>query len=153
MSRIKVCAPLFVAAILTLSSAASATPRVIKMKGSDTMKYSVEKIEAKAGEELTVSLTATGTMAKTDMAHNFVLLAAGTDVSAFVPYAAVARTNSYIPKQPALQQAILAQTALAGAGETVEVTFKAPTTPGSYVYLCTFPGHYNGGMKGTLIVK
>jgi plastocyanin len=39
-----------------------------------------------------------------------------------------------------------------GAGETSEVTFKAPATPGSYTYLCSFPGHYAMGMKGTLTV-
>ena len=36
---------------------------------------------------------------------------------------------------------------------TVEVTFDAPTEPGEYVYLCSFPGHYAAGMKGLLVVK
>jgi azurin len=140
-------------ALLLTAAAAHAAPRVIAMKGTDNLKFSVETIAAKPGEELTVSLSVTSAMGKTEMAHNFVLLAAGTDVNKFTMYAASARTNAYIPKQPALQAAILAQTALAGNGETVSVTFKAPTTPGTYVYLCTFPGHYNGGMKGTLVVK
>ena len=38
-------------------------------------------------------------------------------------------------------------------GESVEVTFTAPDTPGDRPYICTFPGHYVGGMKGTLIVE
>ena len=29
----------------------------------------------------------------------------------------------------------------------------APTAPGDYVYLCTFPAHYQVGMHGTLTVK
>jgi plastocyanin len=42
---------------------------------------------------------------------------------------------------------------MAGPGETVQVTFTAPSKPGKYPYLCTFSGHYQAGMKGVLIVK
>ena len=42
---------------------------------------------------------------------------------------------------------------LAGAGETVEVTFKVPAAAGEYPYICSFPGHFQAGMKGTLAVK
>lgn len=49
---------------------------------------------------------------------------------------------------------MLASTPLAGAGETVEVTFRAPSTaPGTYTFLCSFPGHFAAGMRGTLVVK
>jgi azurin len=139
-----------VAAALT-SAAASAAPRVVQLKGGDDMKYSVNKIQATPGEELKVVLTVTSAMAKDAMAHNFVLLDPSTDINTFVTRAAVARKTAFIPA--AMQDKILAHSPLAGNGETVEVTFKAPTTPGTYVYLCTFPGHYAGGMQGQLIVK
>jgi azurin len=42
---------------------------------------------------------------------------------------------------------------LVGPSETVDVTFKAPTAPGQYTYLCGFPGHFVAGMKGVLTVK
>jgi azurin len=48
---------------------------------------------------------------------------------------------------------IIAHTGLAGAGETQDVTFKAPMKPGTYTYMCTFPGHFAVGMKGELVVK
>ena len=38
-------------------------------------------------------------------------------------------------------------------GETAEVTFKVPAAPGSYTFLCSFPGHFVAGMKGLLVVK
>ena len=57
----------------------------------------------------------------------------------------------YIPA--AKKASILANTKLAGGGETVEVTFTAPTEPGEYTYICSFPGHVSGGMKGTLTVR
>jgi azurin len=61
-----------------------------------------------------------------------------------------AQATAYIP--PALKGEVLASTALAGPGETVEVTFKAPAVPGKYEYICSFPGHYAAGMKGVLVV-
>ena len=48
---------------------------------------------------------------------------------------------------------MLANTALAGAGESVEITFKAPAKPGTYTFVCSFPGHFALGMRGTLTVK
>ncbi|MEP7011668.1 MAG: plastocyanin/azurin family copper-binding protein [Acidobacteriota bacterium] len=142
-----------VGAMLALAAApALAAPRVIKLTGTDAMKYNVAQINAKPGEELTIQLSGVSTQDKVVMAHNFVLVAQGTDVNAFVVAASVARPT-HIPKQEKWKKAILASTGLAGGGETVTVTFKAPTTPGAYTYVCTFPGHYNGGMKGVLTVK
>ena len=48
---------------------------------------------------------------------------------------------------------MLAATRLIGNGETAEVTFTVPKKPGVYTFICTFPGHFAGGMKGTLTVK
>lgn len=141
-----------VAVVALQAAPVQAAPRVIKMTGNDAMKFSVAQITAKAGEELTVQLTALGTQDKAVMAHNFVLLAQGTDVNGFVVAASISRPL-HIPKQDKWKKAILAQTGLAGGGQTVSVTFKAPTAPGTYTYVCSFPGHYNGGMKGVLTVK
>jgi azurin len=139
------------AVLTTLATAATAAPRVIQLKGGDDMKYSLNKIQAAPGEELKIVLTVSSAMAKDAMAHNFVLIDPATDVNTFVTKAAVARKTEFIPAS--LQDKILAHTPMAGNGETVEVTFKAPATPGTYPYLCTFPGHYAGGMQGQLIVK
>lgn len=47
--------------------------------------------------------------------------------------------------------AILAHTRLIEGGQSNTVTFPAP--PRTYTYLCTFPEHYAGGEKGTLVIK
>lgn len=138
-------------AALALAVPALAAPRVITIVGTDDMRYSVTKIEAKPGEELKIVLESKSAMPKDSMAHNFLLLDPSLDVNAFISAAAVARNSGYIPKKFAAK--LLAQTGLAGGGEKVEVTFKAPTTPGTYRYVCSFPGHYAAGMKGELIVK
>ena len=129
----------------------AAAGRTIEITGADTMKYSVTSIQAKPGETLHIVLKNVGTVPKIAMAHNFVALKAGTDAAAFSTAAVSARDTEYIPA--AMKASILASTKLAGPGETVEVTFKVPTKPGTYTYMCTFPGHFAAGMKGEITVK
>lgn len=133
------------------AQAATGAVRTIDIVGTDDMKYSVTTITAKRGEQLRVRLTTKGTMPKIAMAHNFVLLKAGASQVKFVNAGATSRATDFIP--PDMKDQVLAQTALAGAGETVEVTFKVPATAGKYPFLCTFPGHFQAGMRGTLVVK
>ncbi|MCM2268580.1 MAG: plastocyanin/azurin family copper-binding protein [Thermoanaerobaculia bacterium] len=136
---------------LLLATAATAAPRVVKLKGTDNMQFDVKRLEAKAGEQLEVQLTTVSSMPKTEMAHNFILLAKNTPVDAFVMEAAMARATDYIPAGK--KSFVLASTAMAGGGETVKVTFNVPTEPGEYTFICSFPGHYMAGMKGVLVVK
>lgn len=133
------------------SVAPASAARAIKIQGDDKMQFSITKIEAKPGEQLEVSVSAKGSMSKAEMAHNFVLLAKGANVDAFVMAAAMARKTEHIPA--AKKADILAHTGLAGNGETVSVTFAAPTEPGEYTFICSFPGHFAAGMRGVLIVK
>jgi azurin len=125
--------------------------RTIEITGSDTMKYSVTEITAKPGEKLHIVLKALGSMPKIAMAHNFVLLKAGVNPQDVANAAFNARATDFVPAE--MKDKIIANTKLAGGGETVEVSFTAPTKPGNYDYLCTFPGHFSQGMKGTLTVK
>jgi len=127
------------------------TGRLVELTGNDLMKYSVTAIAAKPGELLHIRLKNLGTLPKVAMAHNFVLLAKGTDAAAFTNASATAAATGYIA--PAMKTSVLASTPMAGPGETVEVTFKAPAAPGEYTFLCSFPGHFLSGMKGALTVK
>lgn len=137
--------------LLATVAPAAAAPREVKLTAGDQMQYSIKQIEAKPGEELKITLTVTSSMPKTEMSHNWILLAKAANPDAFVMAAAMARATDYIPA--AKKDQILAHTGLAGNGETVEVTFKVPSEPGNYNYLCSFPGHYAAGMKGVLVVK
>lgn len=125
--------------------------RTVELTAGDTMKYDVTSIQAKPGERLHVVLRSTGTAPKVAMAHNFVLLKEGASPVEFNNAAMTARDTDFIP--PSMRDQIIAHTDLAGPGETVDVSFTAPTKPGTYTYLCSFPGHYQVGMKGELIVK
>jgi azurin len=135
----------------TKPGATKSSVRTVELAGSDDMKYSVTSIPAKPGETLRIRLTSKGTLPKIAMAHNVVVLKLGAKQMEFANAAAMARATDFIP--PDMKDQVLAATTLAGPGETVEVTFKVPTAPGSYPYICTFPGHFAAGMKGTLVVK
>lgn len=134
---------------------ASFTPgdevKKIYMEGLDNMKFTVEKIEASPGQMIEVTLKTISKMNKEVMAHNFVLLKKDTDVMAFANASLRHKDNGYI--DPNMEGEILAQTGMLGDGEVDTITFKAPSEPGEYEYICTFPGHYHAGMKGVLIVK
>ena len=141
------------AVVLTLGAAAAVqaqAPRVVAITATDAMKYSVTAITAKPGEKLTVKLTGQGAIPKVAMAHNFVLLAPGTDPAGFANEGAMHRGSDFIP--PGLAGKVIAKTTMAGAGESASVTFTVPG-PGTYPFLCTFPGHTMAGMQGTLVVK
>lgn len=130
--------------------AAAKGVRTVEIVGTDDMKYSVANIAAKPGEQIRIRLTSKGAMPKIAMAHNFVLLAKGADTLKFVNASAMARATDFVP--PEMKAQVIAHTTLAGAGETVEVTFKVPAA-GTYTFLCSFPGHFQAGMRGTLTVK
>ena len=136
-------------------AAASATtaPAVafFEFTANDTMKYNLTRIEVKAGQEVKITLTNTGSMPKAAMAHNWVLLKKGTDGKAFTDTAVTAQATEYIPA--ALAGQIIVHTKLLGAKQSDEITFKAPAEPGEYPFVCTFPAHFLSGMQGVMVVK
>lgn len=114
----------------------------------DNMMYAEETITVTAGAEVTLIMENTATAPA--MIHNIVVLTTNSDEDANrVGMAAIAAMETdYIPED----DAILAYTPMANPGETVEVTFTAPSEPGNYRFICTYPGHF-GTMQGVLIVQ
>jgi azurin len=132
------------------AAAPEAPGRAVEITANDAMKFSVTEIKASPGERLTVTLVNKGTTPKFSMGHNWVLLAAGTDSQAFVVAAAEAVTTDYVPAGAKAQ--VVAATKLLGPNERDAVTFTAPSAPGRYEFVCSFPGHFQVGMRGVLIV-
>jgi azurin len=132
------------------SSNASAVA-TLEFTGNDSMKFNLTRAEVRAGQEVKVILTNIGSMPKAAMGHNWVLLQKGTDVVAFDKAAIQAAATDYIPAS--FKDQVIAHTKLLGPKQSDEITFTAPTEPGEYVFLCSFPAHYQAGMKGVLVVK
>ena len=125
--------------------------RKIEIIANDTMKFSIVEIHAKAGERLGVTLINQGATPKFSMGHNWILLTPGADVDAFLIAAAESATTDYAPSGKRAE--ILASTKLLGPGEQDTATFVTPSVPGRYPFLCSYPGHAQGGMRGVLIVE
>lgn len=138
------------------TTAAAATPapsgpREIDISANDTMKYDITAISASPGESLKVVFTNAGTIPKEVMGHNWVLLNSNVDVTSFDTAASAAKDTNYIPADRAAD--IIAKVDILGPRKSGEVEFKAPTTPGQYTFICTFPAHFQAGMHGILTVK
>jgi azurin len=131
--------------------AAPDTSGTFDLTANDTMKYNLNRIEVKAGQDVTVTLTNMGNMPKAAMAHNWILLKKGSDPKAFVDAAVMAAATDYIPAS--LADEIIVHTKLLGPKQSDEVKFKAPTEPGEYPFFCSFPAHFLSGMQGVLVVK
>lgn len=138
------------AAALGVKTAAD-PPRTIDITGGDDMKYNVTTIRARAGEPLRLRLISRGTLPRIAMAHNVVVLKPATDLAQFISAGAAFRATDFIA--PGMTDAVIVKTPFAGPGETVQVFFTAPSKAGGYPFVCTFSGHFQAGMKGTLIVK
>jgi azurin len=143
---------LLITLAVALPSAHSAeAEKTIIIVANDTMKFDVTQIQATAGQPIHVQLHNNGSVPKASMGHNWVLL---DDESIVMQYAMAAMSSpdtDYKPKS--LASHVLAATPLLGPKEVGDVTFNAPTKPGKYPFICSFPGHAMTGMRGDLIVK
>ena len=137
----------------SLLTAADAAPRVVKIRAGveNAMKFDLASIPAAPGETIKVVLTNASTLPKNVMGHNWVLLTAGSDPIAFANAAVTDAASGYIPAK--LKDKIIAVIGVLGPNESGEVTFKVPSQPGEYPFLCSFPAHCGIGMKGVLVVK
>ncbi|MEM1347791.1 MAG: azurin [Myxococcota bacterium] len=120
----------------------------LALESGDQMKYDKAQLSVQKNKRAKLTLKHTGKMKKEVMGHNFVLLKKDVDVQKFAVAAIAAKENGYIPAE--LKGDIIAHTKLLGGGESDTIEFDAPE-PGTYVFICTFPGHY-AVMKGEFVV-
>lgn len=125
-----------------------AAENTFEITANDQLKFSVEKIEVKAGEKIRVTLKNVGTVPKEAMGHDFIVLKPGTDVEAYAAKAAESKATDYVPASEL--SSIVAHTRMLGPGEEDTIEFTVPA--GEYDFICGFPGHYFS-MRGKLIAK
>lgn len=126
----------------------AASEVTLELGGTDEMKYTKETLSAPAGSTITLNFQHMGEMSVEAMGHNFVLLKQGTNLEEFAQNAMMMKDNGYLPED---MSNVIVHTNMIGGGESTSVTFEAPE-PGTYQYVCTFPGHY-GMMQGTLTIN
>jgi len=112
------------------------------------MKFDKEELQVKPGAAVELAFTNNDPM---PMMHNLVLVKPGARleiVTAAATMGAAGMANSFVPKS----DKVIAFTPLVLTGNTYKLYFKAPTHPGKYEYICTYPGH-GLTMWGTLVVE
>jgi uncharacterized cupredoxin-like copper-binding protein len=120
--------------------------QVIVLGTRPGLKYSVDRLQVKAGSKIKLVFNNND-----DMTHNVVLVTPGAAKEvgdqAFNMGLKGAELN-YIPKT----QKVLYHTRLLQPGASEAIYFIAPTKPGTYTYLCSYPGHAMI-MQGTMVVS
>ena len=102
------------------------------------MKFDIGRFTVAAGEEFVIEL-----VNKDEMPHNLLVTKQGALETVSLAAEAMAAApdafaRSFIPKTPEVLFAIR----LLQPGETIQARFKAPSDPGNYPFVCTFPGHW-----------
>lgn len=122
--------------------------RVVTIEAGKNLTYSLRSFKVKAGEPIRVLFQNPDVVP-----HNWTLIKPGATqrVGMLVNQMiadpeAVAR--HYVPRT----EDVLVYTDMVYPQDQYAVFFRAPATPGSYPYLCTFPGHWMV-MNGTMIVE
>lgn len=112
----------------------------------EALQFAPAALNATAGQPVKVTFK-NGSAAQK---HNWVLVKGGDAEAQKVDdqAAAAGEAAGYIPTDPN----IVSSVKLLNGAETGTASFTAPAA-GAYTFICTFPGHYVAGMKGTLTVK
>jgi len=113
----------------------------------ENLAYAPNSISATAGSAVTLTFK-NGSSAQS---HNLVIVKGGADVAAAVDEAALEAGDAagYVPADTSN---LVAHTGLLAPGASETLSFTAPEA-GTYTYICTYPGHYAGGMQGTFTVN
>ncbi len=110
------------------------------------MKYDVTEIEVSASQKIKITLENKGVDAA--MQHNIVFVLAGMSQTVATDGLKAGPDKQYVPES----SNVIAASKMLGPGENTVLEFTAPSAPGRYEYVCTYPGH-NMMMKGILLVK
>ncbi len=116
--------------------------------GAEDFHYATDALSAPAGSKITLTMN-NKTNPDDEVGHNWVLVKPGQEDSVLASANAAGDDNDWLDDA---DPGIIAATALIEGDDSDDVTFDAPAA-GTYTFLCTFPEHFAGGMKGTLTIQ
>jgi azurin len=117
--------------------------QVLKLGTKPGLKYDVAQFEVKAGSKIRLVFNNND-----DMTHNVVIVSpgAGDEVGKLALNLGLKGSEmNYVPNSTK----VLFHTALLEPDSSESIYFIAPTKPGEYMFLCTYPGHASV-MRGIL---
>jgi len=120
--------------------------RTVTIRTVPGMRFDLAEVTVQPGERIRLVLENPD-----DMLHNLLVVAPGAAdrvVEAAMNLGLSGQTQHYVPDS----QDVLFHTALLQPGTQEAIYFQAPSEPGEYPYVCTFPGH-GITMRGVLRVE
>ena len=119
--------------------------QTVTVQGVEGLKFDLPAIDVKAGARVKLDFANVS-----DMLHNLVVVRPGTANrvgEAALRLGLDGAKLEYVPRT----DDVLYYTSVLEPQKSETIYFVAPTTPGEYTYVCTFPGHYIT-MQGTMRV-
>jgi glucose/arabinose dehydrogenase/azurin len=119
--------------------------QTVSVQGVAELKFSLPAFDVKPGARVKLDFANTS-----DMLHNLVVVKPGTATKVGEQAMRLGLEGAKLDYVPRTDD-VLYHTALLEPQKSEAIYFVAPTTPGEYTYVCTFPGHYIT-MQGTMRV-
>jgi uncharacterized cupredoxin-like copper-binding protein/glucose/arabinose dehydrogenase len=119
--------------------------RTLGIRALSGLPFDTERLEARPGERVSLALSNTG-----DMLHNFVVTRPGRAdavASAAMQMGIQGPQHDFVPES----EDVLFHTSLLQPQGSETIYFLAPSRPGDYPFICSFPGHATS-MRGVLHV-
>jgi azurin len=120
--------------------------QTVTIRTEPGLRFDLSEVRVEAGDRVRLVLVNAD-----DMLHNLVVVRPGTVdgvVQAAMNLGLSGTDLHYVPDSAD----VLYHTALLQPNSEEAIYFQAPSAPGAYTYVCTFPGH-GITMRGTLIVE
>ncbi|MBC5991582.1 plastocyanin/azurin family copper-binding protein [Pontibacter cellulosilyticus] len=112
----------------------------------DEMVYDQDTLDVRVNTMVKLTLINEGT--EPPMIHNVVFTHPDKYKLVALAGAEAGAPGNYVPES----EDVIAASPLALPGQTVELEFTAPSEPGAYNFVCTYPNHWRR-MNGVLMVK
>jgi uncharacterized cupredoxin-like copper-binding protein len=120
--------------------------KVLKLGTKPGLKFDITRFEVKAGSKLRLVFNNND-----DMTHNVVIVAPGAADDVGNQALALGLKGPEMNYIPATAK-VLYHTALLQPNSSESIYFLAPSKPGEYPFICSYPGHASV-MRGVLVVK
>ena len=127
--------------VVAAQAAAAPDTTITITSTGENLEFNPSAIAAKQGRRVRIRYVNNGTFP-----HNIVIVRNDADIDVVGLAAFDAGSTGFVPLSE--KNRMIAHSALANPGQTVEFTFVVPA-PGEYPFVCVYPGHYNM-MLGTL---
>ena len=122
--------------------------RQIEIETAKNLSYATKEFAVKAGEALAFTLSNPDVVP-----HNWVLVEPGSlQIVGELGNQLIANPEAFARQYIPESDKVIAHTDIVPPGEKQTIYFQAPSQPGRYPFLCTFPGHWMV-MNGVIVVE